>query len=114
MNGKENLMTIKRHALMIIAALAFMMIFLIPATMTPVHAEGQITSKSVGNWDGQVATVFEYKGEKAFCVEADVNGGPSEALGEDISDDVNVLKALYYGQKRHWTCACSYWIRCRK
>lgn len=99
MSGKENLMTIKRHALMMIAALAFMMLFLIPATMTSVHAEGQITSKSVGNWDGQDATVFEYNGKKAFCVEANVNGGPSEALGEeDISNDVNMFKALYYGQ----------------
>lgn len=98
MNGKENLMTIKRHALMMIAALAFMMIFLIPATMTSVHAEGEITSKSVGNWEGQDATVFKYKGIESFCVQAKVNGGPDKALGEETSNDVNILKALYYGQ----------------
>ncbi|WP_315524623.1 hypothetical protein [Pseudoramibacter alactolyticus] len=49
MNGKENLMTIKRHALMMIAALAFMMIFLIPATMTSVHAEGELRMKKLEN-----------------------------------------------------------------
>lgn len=97
MNGKENLMTIKRHALMMIAALAFMMIFLIPATMTSVHAEGEITSKSVGKWEGQEATVFEYNGMKCFCVESD-NSGPNKALGEDISKNPDVFKALYYGQ----------------
>ena len=85
MNGKENLMTIKRHALMMIAALAFMMIFLIPATMTSVHAEGEITHEKVGEWGGQEATVFKYNGMKCFCVESK-NSGPSEALGQEISE----------------------------
>ncbi|WP_273267511.1 prealbumin-like fold domain-containing protein [Pseudoramibacter alactolyticus] len=97
MNGKENLMTIKRHALMMIAALAFMMIFLIPATMTSVHAEGEITHEKVGEWGGQEATVFKYNGMKCFCVESK-NSGPSEALGQEISEKPDVFKALYYGQ----------------
>lgn len=90
-----------KHFLLILAIMT--LIFTVFVSMMPkrVNADANdIVAKNVGNYKGYRATIFIYKGEhKCFCLESH-NGDPSgtNPISEEIYNNTNVAKALYYGQ----------------
>lgn len=90
-----------KYFLVVLAIMALLLT--VSAAMMPGHVNADandIVSKNIGSYSGYRASIFIYKGQyKCFCLEAH-NGDPSgtDPLGEEIYNNSNIAKALYYGQ----------------